>query len=201
MGAGDSPPVESTPEEEPSYPAATPPPVIVRTERGDEVPLDEQRFGSTELEIGEVRLLDGNARPVADVQSGQPAQIEISYVATARLVAPIFYARVTRDDGLLCYNLDTELSEVSLLTIEGPGCVALHIERLDLNSGRYDIEVGCYAQGWAYCYDFRSSVCSLAVRGNGRGEAVLNVPHHWEIKGGGAAPLVAEIESGGSASA
>jgi lipopolysaccharide transport system ATP-binding protein len=202
MGCGDSPPVEPTPQEEPSYPAASPPPVTVRTARGDEVPVDEQRFGSTELEIGAVRLLDGEARPVTDVQSGQPVQIEIRYLASARLVAPIFYARVTRDDGLLCYDLDTEFSTLSLAAIHGPGCIALHIERLDLNSGRYVIEVGCYAQGWAYCYDFRSSVCSLTVRGSGRGDAALNVPHRWEIAPGGAVPVVAGIESAaGSSSA
>src|SRR5688572_20599940 len=44
MGSGDSPPVEPSPQEEPSYPAASPPPEVVRTTSGDEVPLDPQRF-------------------------------------------------------------------------------------------------------------------------------------------------------------
>ena len=137
---------------------------------------------------------------MTELLSGQPLEIEIGYVAIARLVAPIFYARVVRDDGLLCYDLDTEFSALSLSAIQGPGCIALHIERLDLNGGRYFVEVGCYAQGWAYCYDFRSSVCSLTVRGNGRADAVLNVPHRWEIKDRGAAQVVAEVESGASSS-
>jgi lipopolysaccharide transport system ATP-binding protein len=200
MRPGDAPPVEPAPQEEPSYPAASPEPLIVRTTQGDEVPLDEQRFGSTELEVGAVRLLDGESRPVTDVLSGQPVQIEIGYLAIARLVAPIFYARIERTDGLLCYDLDTEFSALSLAAIQGPGCIALHIERLDLNSGRYVIEVGCYAQGWAYCYDFRSAVCSLTVRGTGRTDAALNVPHHWEVKRAGAAPVVAEIESAAGSS-
>ena len=63
MGAVEPAPVEATPqEEEPSYRVASPPPVVVRTKRGDEVPVDEQRFGSTELEVGAVRLLDGEKR-------------------------------------------------------------------------------------------------------------------------------------------
>jgi lipopolysaccharide transport system ATP-binding protein len=200
MGVADSPPVEPPPPEEDSYPVASPPPVIVRTTSGEEVAVDEQRFGSVELEIGAVQLLDAESRPVTELLSGQAIQIEIAYVAIARLVAPIFYARVTRDDGLLCYDLDTEFSALSLAAIQGPGYVALHVDRLDLNSGRYVIEVGGYAQGWAYCYDFRSSVCSLTIRGTGRADAAMNVPHRWEIKRRGAEPLVAGAESAGSSS-
>jgi lipopolysaccharide transport system ATP-binding protein len=193
--------VESPPLEEPSYPVASPPPEIVRTTRGDEVQLDQQRFGSMELEINGARLLDGEGHAVTEVVSGQAVQIDIDYVAIARLVAPIFYTRIERPDGLLCYDLNTEFSALSLSAIHGPGRITLHIERVDLNSGRYVIEVGCYAQGWAYCYDRRVSVCSLTVHGEGLTEAILNVPHRWEMHGDGAVG-VAAVESGaGSSSA
>src|SRR5688572_16385011 len=157
MIGGDPPARESDLEEAHSYSVASPPPPTVRTTGGGEVPLNEQRFGSMELEIGTVRVLGGDGRPVTEVLPGQPIQIEIGYAATERLVAPLFCSRILRDDGLVCYDLTTENSTLSLAAIQGPGCISLHVERLDLNSGRYFIDVGCYAQDWAYAYDYHFS--------------------------------------------
>jgi lipopolysaccharide transport system ATP-binding protein len=166
MSQGEPSITESKPQGGRSDPVAAPPPATVRTMRGTELPLEEQRFGSMELEIGTVRLLDAKGQAVTEVLSGQPMQVEIDYVAARRLVAPIFSARILREDGLVCCNLTTEFSTLSLSAIQGPGCIALHLERLDLNTGRYLVEVGCYAQDWAYAYDYHSSECSLVVRGD-----------------------------------
>jgi lipopolysaccharide transport system ATP-binding protein len=196
MGAVEPTIVEAPPEEQPAYPVASPPPTVVRTPRGDEVPLDEQRFGSIELEIGTVRLVDGAGHSVSEMLSGQAVQIEIAYVATRRLVAPIFYARVLREDGVVCCHVTTEFSTLSLSALEGPGCIAVSIERLDLNSGRYSIDVGCYAQDWAYAYDCHLLERALVVRGDDSRDAILNVPHRWEIKGDASASVIAPVESG-----
>ena len=195
MGQGEPSLTESKTQGERSDPVAAPPPATVRTMRGTELPLEEQRFGSMELEIGTVRLLDAKGQAVTEVLSGQPMQFEIDYVAARRIVAPIFSARILREDGLVCCNLTTEFSTLSLSAIQGPGCIALHLERLDLNTGRYLVEVGCYAQDWAYAYDYHSSERSLVVRGDSIKDAVLNVPHRWEIKGGAAAVKLAGGES------
>ena len=194
MGFEDAPLTDSKPDDEPSYPVVAPPPPTVRTTHGDEVPLDEQRFGSMELAIGTVRVLDGEGQPVTEMQTGQPLQIEIGYSTTGRLVAPIFYSRILREDGIVCYNLTTQFSTLSLSAIQGRGCIALYIERLDLNRGRYVIDVGCYAQDWAYAYDYHLSDCSLVVRGDGVRDAVLNAPHRWEFKE--APPVVMQGEVG-----
>jgi lipopolysaccharide transport system ATP-binding protein len=171
--------------------AATPTPVHgaaaalpkVRTDRGTEVVLDQGRFGSVELEITSVRLLDGESRPVEDTVSGRPLRIEIDYRATDKLVAPVFQVRILREDGLVCYDVDSERSELSASSIVGEGRVTLSVERLDLNTGRYLFDVGVYAHDWAYAYDHHPSVCSLVVVGDGAQDAVLAVPHCWTLAG------------------
>jgi hypothetical protein len=94
-------------------------------------------------------------------------------------VAPLFRIRIIREDGLVCCDVDSELSPLSVTAVHGSGRVSVYLERLDLNGGRYAIDVGCYAQDWTYAYDYRPSVCALAVRGESGREAVLNVPHRW----------------------
>jgi lipopolysaccharide transport system ATP-binding protein len=195
MGVGDPVLGGSQPEEDQSYSVVSVPPPTVRTDRGDEVPLDAQRFGSMELEIGGVRLLDGEGQEVDEIRSGQPMQIEMEYAAKGRLVAPIFCARLLREDNLVCYNLTTQFSTLRLSAIEGSGRITLYIERLDLNRGRYFVDVGCYAQDWAYAYDYHLVERSVVVQGDGVKDAVLNVPHRWQITGE-AAPILPQVEPG-----
>ena len=110
-----------------------------------------------------------------------PLQIELDYLAVERLVAPIFFwTRILREDGLVCYDLTTVASTVSLSEIQGARVpIVLRIDRLD--AGRYLVDVACYAQDWAYAYDYHVSASSFLIRGANNKDAVLNVPHRWEL--------------------
>ncbi len=166
----------------PAPPGVSPHPTV-RTRDGAEVVLDEQRFGSVELQIADVRVLEHDGQHAGDFRPGEPVNIEIAYQVTERLVGPIFAVRFLRGDGVVCVDLNSEMSALSASVIEGAGTAILHIERLDLAEGTYTIDVACYANGWTYAYDYRASVHTLTV---GRGEptsAVLSAPHHWEVSG------------------
>ena len=164
----------------PPAPAPAEPPVLVRTSRGAEIEVDAQRFGSQELAIESVRVVDSSGHPIDEVQSGDPVRIELGYVAAATLVAPIFHVALVREDGVICVEVTTESSSLSLQEIRGSGRLVLCLDRLDLNGGRYLVNVACYAQDWAYAYDFRRSVTAVVVRATGSKDAVLSPPHHWE---------------------
>ncbi len=81
---------------------------------------------------------------------------------------------------MICVEVTTEASSLSLQEIHGSGTLVLCLDRLDLNGGRYLVNVACYAQDWAYAYDFRRSVATVVVRATGSKDAVLSPPHHWE---------------------
>ena len=163
-------------------PPGSAPQPTVRTERGAELVLEESHFGSVELRITAVRILDTKGNAVSGLPSGQPMRLEISYSAPARVDAPLFRVRIFRTDGLLCCDLTSEVSAVSLSTIQGHGRIVMTIDRLDLNTAHYVIDVGCYAQDWAYAYDYRSSVSSFKVLGDSDSASVLNAPHRWELE-------------------
>jgi lipopolysaccharide transport system ATP-binding protein len=153
----------------------------IKTDTGLNVALDEGRFGSLELEISRVAVLDAAGAPISELRSGQPVQVSIEYRAPQRLVAPLFRVRILRADGLVCYDVNTEISPMSLEAVEGEGGVTLCLDRLDLSAGRYVIDVGCYAPEWTYAYDYHHSVCTLIVRGEGGAAAVLSSPHRWTV--------------------
>ncbi len=154
----------------------------------------ENRFGSLELEITAVRFLDGEGRQINEFRSGNPLRIEIDFLAPRRILAPIFQVYIFREDDLVCCDLNTEGTELKAAQVEGPGRVSLCLERFDLKGGRYYVDVGCYAQNWAYAYDYHSSLHPLPIAGEGV-ETHRNAPHHWEISAGlRARPAVSELQ-------
>lgn len=155
---------------------------VIRTSRGTEGIVNENRFGSLELEITQVRLLDNRGGRATELEGGSCLRIEIDYVAPRPIIAPNFQIHIYREDGLVCFDLNTEETEMKLSTIQGSGQIALNLERLDLNGGLYYVDVGAYAQDWTYAYDYHSNVCPLVVYGDGS-KAVLHSPHNWDLSG------------------
>jgi lipopolysaccharide transport system ATP-binding protein len=147
---------------------------------------------STTLAIDGVAILDGD-RPVDVLATGQRLRLDIRFHGTAP--APLFRVRVTREDGLVCFDLRTEQSVVAPRLDQPEGRVALVIDRVDLNSGRYRVDVWAYARDWIRVDDHWVSY--LAILGDGLREAALNAPHRWEP--GGPALAAPAVPSGPAA--
>jgi len=155
----------------------------VHTARGTELRVNENRFGSLELEVTSVRLLNPQGFPAAEIESGEPLSIEIDYMAVNPIPAPIFGVIITREDDLICYDTTTTASGLIMPTIKGYGQVVLHLERLDLKGGLYYVDVGVYERDCNYAYDYHWHVYPLIIRSDGRDKGVLRTPHRWEIGG------------------
>jgi lipopolysaccharide transport system ATP-binding protein len=155
---------------------------VIRKSTGTESVLNENRFGSLELEITGVRLLDKHGRHTSELEGGNSLRIEIDYNASRPIVAPIFQVHILRDDGLVCLDLNTEATELKLSTVHDKGQVALNLERLDLNSGLYYVDVGAYSNDWTYTYDYHSSLYPLVINGDGS-KSILCSPHKWDMGG------------------
>ncbi len=153
----------------------------LHTHSGAELRINENRFGSLELEITAVRLLGSSGLPVSPIESGDPLRVEIDYFVPQPIPSPIFTVTVSREDGLIC--CDTSSSVVTMSEIQGHGQVALQIERLDLNGGQYYVDVGAYEQNWAYTYDYHWHVYPLIVHPTTNDKGVIYPPHRWEIGG------------------
>ncbi len=154
---------------------------VMRTPAGAELRVNENRFGSMEVEIVAVRLLDPAGFPVTELDSGDSLHIEIEYLAPNPIPRPIFGVTISREDGLVCYDTSTDLAGHRLPTVHGSGQITFQIERLDLNGGQYYVDVGVYEREWAYAYDYHWHVYPLIVRPTGGEKGILHPPHRWEF--------------------
>jgi lipopolysaccharide transport system ATP-binding protein len=144
---------------------------------------NKNRFGSQEVNIRNVRLLDGQGAPVTELNSGEPLCVEIEYDAPIAIEAPIFSITIDHEEYKICCTTNTVASGLTLPTLQGSGQIRTYFERLDLNGGRYFINVGIYEQNWNYSYDFHWRAYPLTIQAGGSEKGVLHPPHRWELAG------------------
>ena len=169
---------------------------VVLTRSGAELRLHENRLGSLELEITDVRLLDRAGRDVTELDGGDPLRIEIAYVAHKPVKAPVFTASITSDDGIRCCETNSAAGEIVLPTLSGHGRMALDIARRDLKRGQYWVDVRVNSADWSYAYDHHVDVYSFTMRTGDEEEGVLNPPLAWDLRGVPQVPAHNSVHAG-----
>ena len=152
------------------------PPEVTST--GSELRVNENRFGSLEVEITDVKVL-----PDDEVDSGDAITIEINYTVPKAISAAIFGMTISREDGQSCFETNTNQMGRFIPLAEGKGKIRLHVDRLDLGNGQYYINAGVYEKSWAYAYDYHWHVYPLYVRSTINQKTILCPPYHWEFDG------------------
>jgi lipopolysaccharide transport system ATP-binding protein len=155
----------------------------LRTRMGAELRLNENRFGSLEMTITDVRFFDRKGRATAELHHGEALRIDIEYVAPQPIRAPIVGVTISREDGLICCDTSTAAAGILLPTAQGRGQISLLIDRLDLEGGQYYADVGIYEADWTYAYDYHWHVYPLRIQAPAGHQGVLHPPHRWVVDG------------------
>ncbi|MGB7441928.1 MAG: ABC transporter ATP-binding protein [Coleofasciculaceae cyanobacterium] len=146
------------------------------TKSGVELRVHDNRFGSLEMEITDVRLL-----PASEIKSGDSLNIEIDYLSEQPIESPIFNVSISNEEGQICFDKNTTATGKSLPLMQGKGQIKLCLDRLDLVGGKYFVNVGVYEQNWAYAYDYHWQVYPLLIHLTESEKGVISPPLRWEI--------------------
>lgn len=146
------------------------------TSSGQELRVNENRFGSLEAEISDVRLL-----PTSTLESGNELSVEIDYHSHSIFENAIFSVSITQESGELCLDVNTLEMDIPNVRLQPQGTLRLIIGRVDLSGGRYFVDVGMYEQDWSYAYDYHWHVYPLTVSSQRSSKGILQPPMRWEI--------------------
>lgn len=163
---------------------ATPAPAAAAVAPGVPALPDDGGTPAEGMRIVAVGLLDGTGHALEEFRSGQPLQVAIDFETTGAASPPRFRVRVVREDGLVCCDLATDGIDMSRLPSTGRGRMVLMLDRLDLNSGRYGVDIVPYPEAAPHGGGAQAPGCPLTVIGDSVREAVLAVPHRWEFDAG-----------------
>jgi lipopolysaccharide transport system ATP-binding protein len=137
------------------------------------------RLGDRRVVIAGVRLLNRRDQPVTTVTPGSAITVEIEYDAHEPVDDPILVVSAhTAEDGIRCFDLNTEIDGVTVGRLDGPGRLSLQLDRLDLAHGRYCLDVGLYSSDWSSPHDYQWEALAFEVVGI-RSSAPLAPPHRW----------------------
>ena len=114
--------------------------------------------------------------------TGDPLRIVLELRGEPPVDDPIVGVALHRvDDGVVCWDVNTETDGVRLGRVERPQSRSRSTS-VDLVPGEYAIDPGVYRGDWSYALDYHWQAYPLRVTGRGGGHGVARPPLHWAVR-------------------
>ncbi|MCW2523654.1 MAG: transporter related [Frankiales bacterium] len=162
------------------------------------LPGDVQRWGSGEAKLRAVQVLSGpNRVATSRVHTGEEVVIRMYYDTDQPIEKPVFGLSMDTVNGVYAWAHHSRDGEFVPDQINGSGYVDLHIPRLNLQEGTYDLNAAITDYTTTHTYDF--------LRGCFRFDVLASTPHEsggiavlggtWQnlTSDGGQAPVPAQL--------
>ncbi|MFN7955150.1 MAG: ABC transporter ATP-binding protein [bacterium] len=141
---------------------------------------ERNRWGTREIEIVDVQLVDGTGAARYVYESGEAVTIAIRYTVHKAVPRPVFGIGIFRPDGVCCYGTNTHIDRADPDTIEREGVVTCALESLELIAGDYLVDVAVHAED-GYAYDYHTRRWSFAIRSAVGDVGVYRPRHTWSF--------------------
>jgi rfaE bifunctional protein nucleotidyltransferase chain/domain len=143
----------------------------------------EGRWGSRELEITAVRLLDDQGRPRHVYVPGEGLTISLGVRAAHDLADFVFGVGLFTADGVQVYGTNTHIEEYVPQRARGEGQVSLVLRDLRLVEGTYLVDVAAHRRDGTP-YDYLRGQHSFRVKSRVKDVGVYRPAHEWRFAGG-----------------
>jgi ABC-type polysaccharide/polyol phosphate transport system ATPase subunit len=141
------------------------------------------RWGSREVEITQVRLLDDRDRPRHVYTPGERLTIALDVRAAQPVEDFVFGIGMFTADGVNVYGTNTHLEEFEAERLDGSGEVRLAIDDLRLVEGTYLLDVAAHRRDGTP-YDYHRGLYSFRVKSRLKDVGVYRPAHRWTFGGG-----------------
>jgi len=137
-------------------------------------------WGTGEVLITDVRLLDQTGQPIQLLQTGEPLTVEISYQMRDKVASSVFGISIYRSDGIWCYGTNTKIEAINLSNLPDQGVVCVEFPGLGLIPGTYTLDVAIHSSD-GRAYDYYHPYCAFAMRSQIQDVGVYRPAHRWHI--------------------
>ena len=143
----------------------------------------EGRWGSREVEITSVRLLDDRGRVRHVYVPGESLTLSLGVRAAQEVRDFVFGVGLFTADGVQVYGTNTHLEEYVPRMAAGLGQVKLTLRDLRLVEGTYLVDVAAHRRDGTP-YDYLRGLHSFRVKSRVKDVGVYRPPHDWAFAGG-----------------
>ncbi|MDO8794792.1 MAG: ABC transporter ATP-binding protein [Vicinamibacterales bacterium] len=138
----------------------------------------EGRWGSREVEIVDVALLDRNGEPSFVFHTGEALQVRLKVRAQHATDDFAFGIGLFNADGVCCYGTNTYVEEMNPERLSGEADVTFAIDSLDLVEGTYKLDVAVHKRD-GFPYDYHRLLYTFRVKSRTRDVGIYRPPHRW----------------------
>jgi len=146
------------------------------------------RYGTNDLIINSVELLDDRGNCKGIFKRGEPFFIKINYNSKMIIKNPEFYIGFYSEDGNLISAPNTRDHGVPIQLDVGEGEIEYRMESLPLNVGKYILTIGCWDETGHIAYDHHEKFYDFIVEDGIIKDSVqerfgyLYMPSEWKLK-------------------
>ena len=138
----------------------------------------EGRWGSREIEIVEVTLLDRTGQPSFVFHSGDAMAIRVKIHARQPAGDFVFGIGLFNADGVCCYGTNTFLEDMIPEHLAGDADATFSVENLDLVEGTYKLDVAVHKRD-GYPYDYHRLLYTFRVKSRTHDVGIYRPRHRW----------------------
>ncbi|MCP4157935.1 MAG: ABC transporter ATP-binding protein [bacterium] len=140
----------------------------------------EKRWGSREIEINNVRMIDAKGKEKYIYDHDEPLTIEFDVKAFKESDDFVFGIGIFSAEGIQCYGTNTFIDNFKAQKIKGKGKIKFHLDALNLINGSYFLNVAAHTRD-GYPFDYHHFQYSFKVTSIHRDVGVTRLPHKWEF--------------------
>ncbi len=143
----------------------------------------EGRWGSREIQIAAVRLLDDHEKERHVYVPGERLTISLETLAEAPVDDFVIGIGIFTADGVAVYGTNTHLEDYLPQRAEGKGRVDFVVDDLRLVEGTYLVDVAVHKRDGTP-YDYHRGLYSFRVKSRIKDVGVHRPLHRWSFRGG-----------------
>jgi len=156
--------------------------VIRRKRQGLETDFGMSRWGSREVEIEKVRLLDFKGKERHVFISGEPMVIEMEVSAQKKIKDFVFGVGIFNAEGVSCYGTNTYIENFQPRSLGRRAKVRFIIDKLNLIEGTYYLDVAVHKEN-GFPYDYHRHLYTIRVNSRLKDIGIFRPDHRWEFEG------------------
>lgn len=143
--------------------------------------IAQDRWGSREVEITEVKFFAKNGAERYIFKTGEPMTVRIKYFAKTKIEKPVFGIAIHRNDGVHITGPNTKFHNNVIESVKGAGIVEYIIDALPLLKGTYLLTVAVYDFACVNPYDHHEKRFTFkVVEGEIKDYGICYIPCRWK---------------------
>ncbi len=147
---------------------------------GEEDSRSPNRWGSREIEIYEVKMLDPQRKEKYVFQTDDPAIIRIKAWTRNKVTDFVFGIGIFNTNGVCCYGTNSHIEKYDPVAFEGEGTIELRLDSLNLIEGTYFLDVATHRRD-GQPYDYHRSKLTFRVHSKIKDVGVFRPVHAWDF--------------------